>query len=246
MNPVIDLIKSHCSIRSYKDEPIDPQLFANIISAGQAASTSSFIQAVTVVRVRKKAVRGEFVTLSGNQKYIASAAEFLVFCADLQRNQSRVSKVQGPADYHWTEQFLATTVDVALMAQNIVIAAESAGLGCCYIGGIRNDPQKVTQLLRLPELVYPVFGLCIGVPDQQPGLKPRLPQAVVLHEDEYQQNDTQHTLIDDYDALIRNYYIARTGGKLEQTFSEQMAKQAINQTRPFIKKYLQKQGFMNK
>jgi len=172
MNSVIDLIKNHRSIRRYTNQAIASELFTSIIAAGQTASTSSYIQAGTIIRVRRTDLRAEFVELSGNQKYIAGAAEFLVFCADLQRNQSRVTKLLGePADYQWTEQFLAATVDVSLMAQNIVIAAESAGLGCCYIGGIRNKPDKVTELLNLPKHVYPVFGMCMGYPDQHPGVK---------------------------------------------------------------------------
>lgn len=248
MNPVIDLLKAHRSIRRFKDEPIDAQLFSDIINAGQAASTSSFIQAVSIVRVRKTAIRNEFVSLSGNQKYIASAPEFLVFCADFQRNDALVTKLkgEGAVDYHWTEQFLSATVDVAIMAQNIVVAAESAGLGCCYIGGIRNDPDKVTELLKLPELVYPVFGLCIGQPDQNPGVKPRLPAAVVLHDDEYSTLEQTQPLLDEYNTLLREYYIQRTGGKLNDTFSELMAKQAVGQTRPFMKEFLNKQGFIKK
>lgn len=248
MSTTIKLLKNHRSIRRFTSEPIDEKLFSDIIEAGQAASTSSFIQAATIVRVSKPAVRDEFVELSGGQKYIASAAEFLVFCADLQRNHSLVTKLkgEGAADYQWTEQFLAATVDVGLMAQNVVVAAESSGLGCCYIGGIRNDPEKVTQLLKLPSLVYPVFGLCIGYPDQQPGIKPRLPSAAVLHNDEYQSSAQTRVLTDQYDDLVSEYYVARTRGKLQQTFSEQMAKQAASQSRPFMKEFLNKQGFMKK
>lgn len=247
MTTVIDLLKQHRSIRRFTAQPISTDLLANIIEAGQMAATSSFIQAVSVVRVTKQSTRSAFTELAGNQPYVESAAEFLVFCADLNRNQVRASAVAGEdLDYAWVEQFIAATVDVSLFAQNVVVAAESEGLGCCYIGGIRNDPQQVTELLSLPKLVYPVFGLCLGYPDQNPGVKPRFPIEAVLHQDQYRNAEQQQEVLDDYDALVKQYYLDRSKGKLNFTWSEQMAKQAATQKRAFMKKYIENQGFMNK
>lgn len=247
MDAVIDLIKKHRSIRRFTDQAIDSEVFTNLILAGQAASTSSYIQATSIVRVTKPDIRAAFAELAGGQKYIESAAEFLVFCADLNRNQQRVSQTTDASpDYAWVEQFVAATVDVALVAQNIVVAAESVGLGCCYIGGIRNDPMQVTELLELPKLVFPVFGLCLGHPGQNPEAKPRLPADAILHTDRYEFGETEASLVDQYDEQVREYYVERTRGKLNQSWSEQMATQAASQTRPFIKKYLEKQGFIIK
>lgn len=247
MNSTVEKMLAHRSIRRFTDKPIPDDLFANLIAAGQAASTSSFIQAVSVIRIQDDALREQFVSLSGGQKYISQTAEFLVFCADLQRNAARVQGVQEhAADFSWTEQFLASTVDVALFAQNVVIAAESEQLGCCYIGGIRNDPEKVSQLLELPELVYPVFGLCIGYPQQDPDIKPRLPSEAVLHSERYRMSQSKAELIDRYDAQVRDYYRQRTSGKLSVSWSEQMAKQAATQSRPFMMEFLKNQGFMKK
>ena len=249
MNPVIDLLRSHCSIRRFKDQALEEGVLDQLILAGQAASTSSYIQATSVVRVTDEVARQTLVELAGNQPYIASAAEFLVFCGDFERNHQRIKRNESndeSIDFGWTEQFISTTVDVSLFAQNVVIAAQSQGLGCCYIGGIRNDLDKVTKLLALPKRVYPVFGLCIGVPDQQPALKPRLPLASVLHQDVYTLTEVEHALIDEYDAHVKQYYQIRSKGRLDQTWSQQMLKQSITQTRVYIKKYLIKQGFMDK
>jgi len=149
-------------------------------------------------------------------------------------------------DFSWTEQFISATVDVALFAQNVVVAAESKGLGCCYIGGVRNDLNEVTQLLGLPKYVYPVFGLCLGVPDQDPAPKPRLPVDVVLHENKYDLSAGKHALIDFYDAHVKEYYNKRTNGRLVQTWSKQMLIQSSSETRSYIRKYLVNQGFMDK
>lgn len=247
MNDTIELIKNHRSIRRFTAQQLPAGLLDELIGAGQAASTSSYGQMVSLVRVREASTRAAFVELSGGQKYIQGAAEFLVFCADLQRSNTRIAELaQSTADFAWTEQFLAASVDVALFAQNVVIAAESAGLGCCYIGGIRNDPERVTSLLELPELVYPVFGLCLGYPDQAPAQKPRLPLETVLHPEVYIPVSSLAEQIDHYDEHVRAYYVERTGGKLNHSWTEQMAQQARTQSRPFMKKYLQKQGFMKK
>lgn len=247
MTDVMQLLKQHRSIRKFTQQSIDEVLLNHLIEAGQAASTSSYIQAVSVIRVTQLEHRKAFAELAGGQPYIESAAEFLVFCADLCRNQTRVEAVSGnTADYAWVEQFVAATVDVALFAQNVVIAAEAEELGCCYIGGIRNDPERMTELLRLPELVYPVFGLCLGYPDQNPDTKPRLPRDSVLHQDSYSEPQVHEQLLGQYDAQVKDYYINRTKGKLRVSWSEQMAKQAQNQKRPFMQKYLKKQGFIKK
>lgn len=244
MNQTITTLLSHRSIRKFTEQPISIEQLERYIAAGQMASTSSFIQAVTVIRVSESTARKAFAELAGGQPYIESAAEFLVFCADFNRNQHHVQSLGTlEPDYSWTEQFIAATVDVALFGQNVVTAAESEGLGCCYIGGIRNDPEKVTSLLALPELVYPVFGLCLGYPDQDPDIKPRLPLSAVFHQHTYQPNDAKGAVMADYDSVIADYYERRTNGKLKLTFAQQMAKQSATQTRKFMKKYIQNQGF---
>lgn len=68
-----------------------------------------------------------------------------------------------------------------MMGQNALTAAESLGLGGVYIGGIRNNIESVTELLKLPKHVLPLFGLCLGWPADNPDLKPRLPAELVVH-----------------------------------------------------------------
>ncbi|SUG89245.1 oxygen-insensitive NADPH nitroreductase [Salmonella enterica subsp. enterica] len=75
--------------------------------------------------------------------------------------------------------------DTAMMGQNALTAAESLGLGGVYIGGIRNNIESVTELLKLPKHVLPLFGLCLGWPADNPDLKPRLPAELVVHENQY-------------------------------------------------------------
>lgn len=244
MSDVISLLKKHASIRKFTDEQIPEELLRQIIEAGQAAATSSFLQGVTLIRVSEPQNRQKLVEWTGNQPYVASASEFLVCCADLNRARLCCDLHNQEINDGWIEQFIIATVDVALMAQNMVVAAESEGLGCCYIGGIRNNPQKVSDLLELPELVYPVFGLCLGYPVQNPETKPRLPLSIVLKQDKYQQDDIN--TIQDYDLKVREYYKMRTSGKKDMSWSEQMSGLLSKESRPHMLNFLQGKGFAKK
>ena len=168
MNSTIDLLKAHRSIRQFQNRLIQPDLFEELIKAGQAAASSNFFQAATIIRVTDLQKRLKLASLANNQAYVETAAEFLVFCADMNRAASCCDLHGSEANTGFTEQFIIATVDAALVAQNIVVASESAGLGICYIGALRNNPAEVSMVLDLPHDTYPVFGLCLGWPDQNP------------------------------------------------------------------------------
>lgn len=242
MHPVIDLLKSHRSIRKFTDQPIDPELFAELVSAGQSAATSSFLQGSTIIRICNPETRSKLAELAGNQRYVETAAEFLVFCADLKRPGNYCHEYGMEFEGDYTEHFIIATVDVALMAQSLVTAAESVGLGICYIGGIRNNPGPVSEFLQLPKGVYPVFGLCLGYPDQDPECKPRLPQSVIVKQEVYNE-DGDREAIAAYDAEVQEYYRTRTGGGHGIKWTEQVAKLLAEKSRPHMKAFLAEQGF---
>ena len=245
MNAIIDLLKSHRSIRKFTSQPISEELFEQLVQAGQAAATSSFLQGCTIIRIRKPESRKLLAELAGNQPYVESAAEFLVFCADLKRAGNYCREYGKPFEGDYTEHFIIATVDVALMAQSLVTAAESVGLGICYIGGIRNNPREVSDLLKLPKGVYPVFGLCLGYPDQNPELKPRLPAPVILKDEVYNEEGDAEA-IQEYDEHIREYYRTRTGGGHGISWSEQVSVLLSEKSRPHMKAFLAEQGFLFK
>ena len=237
----INLIKSHRSIRKFKPDPIAPELLQSILEAGQSAATSSYVQAYTLIRVTDGGKRQKLVELAGNQPYVATCAEFFVCCADLHRNTELCQNQGSNPVSGFIEHMIIATVDVSLVAQNIVIAAESAGLGICYIGGIRNQPEQVCALLSLPENVYPVFGLCLGYPAQNPETKPRLPLTAWVQENTYAPLSDKG-LLNKYDAAVRHYYETRTGGKKSQTWSEQTAQFFSKESRPHMLTFLQSKG----
>ena len=243
MNETIKLLKNHRSIRKYKDEPISDEKILTIIEAATASSTSNFIQAYSVIRVTNKENRKAISELAGPQVWVEKAPLFLVFCADLKRAEDACIMENKDIESGFTEQFIISTVDVALLAQSVMIAAESIGLGGVFIGGIRNNPEKVCELLKIPDNVYPVFGMCLGYPDEQPEQKPRLPANVVLNEDYYQEN--QSTL-KAYNETCKDYYANRSNGSRVDTWTSQISNMVSKPLRPHMKGFLEKKGFATK
>lgn len=143
MTPTIELLRSHRSIRHFTDAPVSDEQRAEIIASAQAASTSSFLQCTSIIRITDPALREQLVPLTGGQQHVAQAAEFWVFCADFNRHL----QICPQAQLGLAEQLLIGVVDTALLAQNALIAAESLGLGGVYIGGLRNSIEAVTELL---------------------------------------------------------------------------------------------------
>ena len=245
MNETTRLLQSHRSIRKFSERPLDQDLIEELIRCGQSAATSSFIQACTVIQITDKKLRQELRKIAADQEYVEKAPLFLVFCADMQRHKLACSMHDAAMLAGFTEQFLTASVDCALFAQNVLVAAESMGLGGCYIGAIRNNIAAADKLLGLPDLVYPIFGMCLGYPAQDPETKPRLPIDVVLKKEGYSdENDVD--LIGDYDKSVRQYYRTRTGGVKDNSWSEQISEMLVKEARPHMLAYLREKGFLLK
>jgi len=245
MNETVNLLKSHKSIRKYKDQPIEAEKIKTIIECAQSAPTSSFIQAYTIISVTNIKNRKKIAFLSGDQNYIEQCPLFLVFCADLNRSKSSCEVNDKTMADGNTETFILATVDAALAAQNTLIAAESLGLGGVYIGGVRNNPLDICKILNIPSGVYPVFGMCLGYPNHNPDKKERLPQDVVFKTDEYN-TDGDADKIKEYDEHISDYYKIRTKGKRSDTWTNQVSSLMSEPQRPHMKDFLEKQGFKMK
>jgi FMN reductase (NADPH) len=241
MNETIALQLKHRSIRKFTNDPIPAEQKAAIIQAAQHAATSSNMQAYSIIGVTDSAMRQELAAFAGNQAYIMECPWFLVFCADLYRYETAVHLHTSAEVTGNVENFLVASVDAALAAQNAAIAAESLGLGIVYIGGLRNRPAEVSRLLQLPKLVYPVFGMCLGVPDQEPLPRPRLPQAAVYHENTYSVEGCKEGIAA-YDEAIHAYMTERTQGKVDTTWSKEMAAKSLR-PREHMKEFLRGQGF---
>lgn len=147
----VDLLKNHRSIRKFTDEPVTDEMVESIIRAGLSSATSSNLQGATVIRVRDPEKRTAIATLAGGQSYVETAGAFFVWCADLHRSSVACEMAEGSFVPGVTEHFIIAVVDCAIA-----------------------DLAQMTELLELPDQVVPLFGMCIGWPDQDPDRRPRL------------------------------------------------------------------------
>ncbi|WP_062198607.1 oxygen-insensitive NADPH nitroreductase [Massilibacterium senegalense] len=246
MNQTIECMLKHRSIRRFKDESLTKEQINTIVECAQMASTSSYIQAYSIIGVTEQGKKEQLAVLSGNQKYVAQNGHFFVFCADLYRHQkiAEWKNIDMTESLESTEMFMVGVIDAALAAQNAALACESMGLGICYIGGLRNQLHEVTELLQLPKHVVPLFGLAVGYPEQDPILRPRYPMSVAYHENVYQiDEEALKKQLDEFDEVVSAYYVERTKGRRNETWTNQMKDTLKEAKRTYIKDYLTKQGF---
>jgi nitroreductase len=203
-NDTIELLLSHRSVRGFLSDPLPPGTLEALVAAAQSASSSSNVQAWTVIAVENAETKAALAQIASGQKHIEECPLMLVWCADLSRTKQMGERHNYPTDATgFLESFIVAVVDAALAAQNATIAAESFGLGMVYIGALRNNPEEVARILKLPPNVVAVFGMCVGMPDptRPYNVKPRLPQRVVLHHEHYDTSLPQEAL-DSYDAAL--------------------------------------------
>jgi nitroreductase len=242
MNTTIETMRSHRSIRKFKDKAIPEEIIENILTSAQCAATSNFVQAYTIIRVDDPQNRQVIAKLSGSQQWIIDAPVFLVFLADLNRLEAACRKHGKEMADGYMEQFIVATVDTALIGQNTLLAAESLGLGGVFIGAIRNDPKKICDLLNIPENAYPVFGMCLGYPDDQPPVKPRLPLEGFFRKNTYPA-DGVNAVLEAYDETTSKYYLSRDSNLKDETWSAQMAGFMSKVIRPHMKAFIESKGF---
>ncbi|SFJ89850.1 FMN reductase (NADPH) [Halobacillus dabanensis] len=243
MNQTIETLLNHRSIRKFKEEPITETQLDTIISAAQQASTSSYMMAYTIMGVTDEAKKAKLAEITG-QGYVKNNGHLMIFCADLYRHTLHATPEQYEqmlSNLENSEHFLVSAIDAALAAQNAAIAAESMGLGICYIGSIRNQLDKVDEILGLPKHVIPLFGMVLGVPDHQPDKKPRLPKQAVYFENEY--NREHHAELQAFDQTIAEYYQSRQTNTRNDSWTDQMLRRFTNPMRMDVTGIVKKKGF---
>lgn len=237
------LIHRHRSIRKFKPAPLSAETVRSIVAAAQNASTSSYTQSYSVISITDPARRREMARLADDQEFVAEAGAFLVWCADLNRHRLACEKHGEPFHGEGLEAFLMAAVDTALAAQTAMLAAESLGLGGVYVGAIRQFAAEVAALLELPAYVYPVFGMALGLPDEEPSPRPRLPLEAVLHENLYRPEGLPAAL-EAFDSVTADYYAHRTGGTRQATWTGRMARLFSQPRRPHLRAFLEARGLL--
>ncbi len=237
-----ELLRKHSSVRVYDSVPLNREAVVDLIETAQMAASSHFVQAYSVVWVTDEEKKEQLGLLSNNRSQFETAGAAFVFCVDFKRLQI-AGKLEGvDIVVDSAENVLVGVADVALFAQNFVIAAESIGYGICYIGGVRKKPEEISELLGLPDHVFPMFGLTIGIPLQRNEVKPRLPVTAVLHENTYHSEHYEEEL-KAYNKTMEHYYSNRSSNQKMDNWTRQMADFLVEQRRPHIKQFLAKKGF---
>jgi nitroreductase len=207
-NETLEILLAHRSVRAYRDQPLPPGTLELLAAAAQSASSSSNLQAFSVVAVEDRGRRDRLATLARNQQHVRDAPLFLAWVADLSRIEAIGASAGGhPGGLDYLEAFLLAAIDAAIAAQNAAVALESLGLSCCYIGALRNRPLEVAAELNLPQGAVALFGMCVGYEDpaRPAAVKPRLPQSLVLHRERYQAG-TVDAAVAGYDAVMGRFY----------------------------------------
>ena len=246
-NETLDLLLSHRSVRGYRPDALPANTLETLVAAAQSAATSSNLQTWSVVAVTDPATKAILAKASANQKHIEQCPLFLVFVADLSRN-ARLAQEEGVVfeTIPYLESYVVAAIDCGLAAQNAVIAAESLGLSTVYIGALRNDAELVAKTLDLPPGSMGVFGLCVGyaLPEAVSAVKPRLPQAAILHRERYRISG-ERAFREGYDALLEGF--SRKHEMAHYTWTDRvknrMAKVSALGGRDQLKPVLRRLGF---
>lgn len=247
--PTIEQIHQHGSVRDYQPKSVSREMVEDIVAAGQRASTSSNLQMYSVVATTDAKKRKRLRELCGGQAHVEQAPVFMAWCADLSRLH-RACETQGyTQEPGYMENLLLAAVDAALAMQNAALAAESLGLGMCYIGGIRNNPLDVIDLLALPPLAFPVSGMTLGWPESPPPIRPRLPLEAILHWERYDADDEDHLQAYDQAMIETGIYEGRqvSGSEMEEKvygWQEHSARRVSRPIRTHLYNALVKAGFL--
>jgi len=205
MSRTIASLSSRASVRQYSERNVTDDTIRMILNAARQAPTSSNLQAYSFVVIRDLEKRRLLSQIAGNQSHIVTAPVLVAICADLNRLTRVCQHRKQPATISGVEIMLVSVIDAALVGMGACLSAESLGLGTVMIGALRNEPEKVAELLNLPHGVFVTFGLCIGWPAYLPPPKPRLPENVVIHWERYEPAVMGHS-VRQYDRQLSEYY----------------------------------------
>ncbi len=236
----IQILFDHVTVRDFADTPLDGETVLTLLRAARRSPTSSNMQTYSMVVVRDQSIKEQLADLAGGQQHIITCPVFIALCADTNR-------LHQVCDYHNTtpssglELTMIATIDAALVGMSLTSAAESMGLGAVMIGGMRNDPMRAASLLGLPPGVFVTYGLCIGWPASRPQQKPRLPEEMVIHFEQYNNSDT-HDLIKAHNQEMAEHYRLLGRDTPDDAWSQPIASRVSKPVRTHLRAALESLG----
>lgn len=175
-------------MRRYTDRPVDPILLETLCAVALSAPSKSDLQQADIVIVSDGGQREKLEALLPDNPWVKAAPVFLVFCGNNRRHRLLFQWRGRPFVNDYLDPFFNAAVDAGIVLATFVAAADQAGLGTCPISAIRNHAQQVSDILGLPDHVFPVAALGVGWPSFDGVMSPRLGLDVTIHRDRYDES----------------------------------------------------------
>lgn len=248
-HPALAAMAARGSCRRFQGRPVERALLRTLMAVALSAPTKSDLQQRDIILITDPELRAALDACCATQAWLAQAPVLLVFCANHHR-QARLSPRHGLpfVNAHADAPFNAA-MDAAIAMGAFVTAAEAVGLGCCPVSAIRNQPSRVSELLGLPDLVFPAVALAVGWPRAAPDISMRLPLAVTLHENRFcDEAEAEAIATYDRDRSARQPYASQRfsedfGESPTYGWSEDKARQYARPERAGFGAYLRRIGF---
>jgi nitroreductase len=249
MEGISDILLNRRTIRKYSSEPVDEKLLNDVLMMGCRASTTGNMQVYSIIITRNKEKKLELAPFHFNQKMITEAPVVLTFCADFNRFNKWCLLRNAEPGYNNFLSFMTASIDALLVAQTVCIAAESKGLGICYLGTTTYMADKIIDVLNLPKGVIPVTTVTLGWPAEKPEQVDRLPIKAIVHNEIYtdytNENIEQYYRGKEERADSQQFVNVNNKETLAQVFTDVRYKKADNvHFSNVLLQVLKEQGFM--
>ncbi|HQG56087.1 MAG TPA: nitroreductase family protein [Bacteroidales bacterium] len=249
MDKIFEILINRRTIRKYSEKDVDDALLNKILAAGIRASTTGNMQVYSIIVTRDDEIKKQLLPLHFNQKMVTEAPVLLTFCADFNRFNKWCRMRKAEPGYDNFLSFLTAAIDALLVAQTVCIAAESSGLGICYLGTTTYMAHKIIEVLKLPEGVVPVTTITLGWPAEIPEQVDRLPLDAVIHHEtyhDYSAEDIDRIYLEKEQRADSLQYIKENNKEtLAQVFTDVRYKKEDNvYFSRMLLKVLEEQGFI--
>ncbi|MFZ4724968.1 MAG: NADPH-dependent oxidoreductase [Paludibacter sp.] len=184
---MLNFLNQHRTIRKYTNQNVPTNLLNELFEAACRSSNTGNMQAYSIIVTTDSEIKNNLAPAHFNQPMITQAPVVLTFCADFNRFTKWCEQRNADPGYNNFQSFMAAAIDTLIVAQTFCIAAESAGLGICYLGTTTYNAQEIIDTLKLPKLVVPITTITLGYPETVPEQTDRLPLEAVVHFETYKQ-----------------------------------------------------------
>lgn len=228
MNETIKKQLQHKTIRQFTGKKISDEIMDALFDVAVRSASGNGLYSYSIIHIVDEDKKQAIADVC-SQNYVKTASDLVIFVVDTYRNaqiaKENEVKEQVGCDM---DSFIQGVSDALISAQNMVVSAESLGIGTVYFGSILKDIKKMSEILNLPELTFPIIGLGLGYKAQEPQLKPRLPKNLQIFKDEYKRFDNYTKEIQSFDEEMNEYIDLRDKTKTVGKFTKQVQNKLVN------------------